>query len=147
MTARRQSSSTNPVIRRESVRRRVIEVQHRSGSPEHGRRGRPSSSRAAAQRKVQRQRTPARRSQVTEEPRQRRRDEQRGAPETPAAGGAHEGPTWRIGAGVSSKPAFWLWPPLEKTGLTVVCDGLALPSINQPYTRSCSIPRRDILGC
>ena len=50
------------------MRRRVIEVQHRSGSPEHGRRGRPSSSAAAAQRKVQRQRTPARRARSRRNP-------------------------------------------------------------------------------
>ena len=68
MTARRQPSSASPVIRASPSGSQASRVQHRSASSKHGRRGRPSSSPAAAQRKVQRQRTLARRARSRRNP-------------------------------------------------------------------------------
>ena len=109
MTARRQPSSASPVIRaslsgsqasRGRGAAQVRESRVRSaGSALFFASGSTAQSTAAA--------NPGPRSQVTEEPRQRRRSEQRGAPGTPAAEGAHGGPTGRARTGGSSKtPCF-----------------------------------------
>ena len=109
MTARRQPSSASPVIRtspsgsqasRGRGAAQVREFKARSaGSALFFGSGNTAQSTGTA--------NPSPQSQVTEEPRQRRRSEQWGAPETPAVEGAHGGPLGRPRTGGSSKtPCF-----------------------------------------